>query len=336
MGLSVILTDLHSLVGSTVMYTALSHDRRVEPIEATEHFALAIRHVNMKLSDKESACADSTIAVVASLMVRANIMLSPSQARIHLDGLQRILSLRPGGFGALRTTHLALFQKICRVDIEVALFQGTATRFGRDCPALSLDQISSPAEHQPQLPELLDTLSQSLRNITNEVFTFCRACEAGVKINAHVYQEINISVLQKLLDFAPLGGRRPEESVDDLWQLGLLAFMTTLPYSGKGLLHYIYSRRLLKLLRERLDATQEREESSGMAILKLWSLFMYGFKILEEGENLWLTAQLNRLRAKLDLEDWGQTNQLLQRCPWIGLVHDGLGKALWEATISVA
>jgi len=317
----------------TIMYTSLFRGSGAEPVEATEHFALAIRHVNNSLSSR-SVPSDSTVMVIVSLLVHANLTLSLEQARVHLDGLQLILSLRPGGLEALHTRHPMLTQKICRADIEVALVHGTATRFGRESSIFSLEMLPFTAGGVPKLPDPLLNLCPLLQRLTICLLAVCRLCEAGVKLRPSTFQEIYISAMQQLLDFAPLRGPRLSDP-DHMWQLGLLCFVTTGLYSSGMPLQSIYGGLLVKLLRGALEATEHARVGNEMSILRLWLLVMYGVRALTEDERSWIATHIIRLAENLELNSWEEARRALRDYPWIGMIHDGLGRELWE-TVSPA
>jgi len=321
------------------MYTALFRGSCAEPVEATEHFAIAIRHVNETLS-KEITPTDSTIMVIVSLLVHANLTVSPDQARIHLNGLRLILNLRPGGFAALREVCPSMTQKICRADIEVSLVHGTATTFGKESPMFSPDVLPSPEDEVAagQLPGPLLHLCPLLRDITLSFLAICRSMNAGIKVDGMVYQEATLSTLQQLLDFAPLGGPRPRNQVDDLWQLGLLAFVTTGLYKSGMALQSSYGGLLMTLLRDRLEASEQHADATdatdAASLLRLWLLIMYGLKTSGGSERSWFAVQTGQLSRKLGLQCWGEVRDALQAYPWIPQVHGGPGQRLWETVTS--
>ncbi|KAK7429015.1 hypothetical protein QQZ08_004422 [Neonectria magnoliae] len=180
-----------------------------ETLEATRHFSQTLRLINHKLSRPSIPC-DSTIAVVVSLTIHGNLSRDLPRSLIHFDGLQRLLALRPGGLASLRDSNSSLMQKICRTDIDLALNQGTVTRFG------SLDVVKSTLVGKTVRPLTypLNQICDPLRKVTQEIMAFCRR-PGRTKISAIEYQDLLIWLWQKLLDFAPLREDRPLGPLDD-------------------------------------------------------------------------------------------------------------------------
>lgn len=132
------------------------------------------------------------------------------------------------------------------------------------------------------------------------------------------YQDIMTSICQRLLDYAPLRGPRPQV-LDDVWHLGLLAFMTTFVYAT-GSLREIYSNLLHPMLRDRVASIADHPR------LQVWLLFICGLTV--HGDR-WPLQQLREAVKENGLRTWEDAKAFLQPYPWIGVVNDGPGKALW-------
>lgn len=80
--------------------------------KALHHLAETLFHVNARLQG-EDALSDSTLAIVVSLINQEQIRNEHSGARVHIDGVRRIVALR-GGLDELGTGNLPLMLKICK------------------------------------------------------------------------------------------------------------------------------------------------------------------------------------------------------------------------------
>lgn len=308
----------------TASYVTLFRGHVDSTLETMQHFTQTLQLVNRDLSAPVPP-ADPTIAVVVSLVVQSNIAGSVHNARVHLDGLQRILALRPGGLASLPEF---LSQKIARADVEAALLAGTTTRFSLEMTSpSSLGGATALA-----LPSLLSQMSPSLQGVTREVLALCRIPDRADKLPPHQFQDIAISICQRLVDFVPLGGPRPPDPLDDVWQLGLLTFMATVLYRAAKLRVTYFGRlsRLLKLALTGNGNCDELAQDDGVLRLRFWLFFMYGISMLRGCEDQWLAAQISALAGELGVRSWEDARQVLDLFPWIDIVHDTPGRKLWD------
>ncbi|KAJ5808822.1 hypothetical protein N7474_010091 [Penicillium riverlandense] len=304
-----------------------------EALEVTRHLSQALRLLRRDLNTA-AVPQDPSVAVVISLVIYANLSGAVRESCIHLDGLQRILELRPGGLEALRVRNRELMNKIRRADMELALLAGTPTRFGPQHAPATLRVVSS-LSNEP-LPYPLSQSCAALQHTTLDIMALCHYARDAVQLDPYHYQDIIISISQRLVDFAPLSGARPSHQLDDMCQLGLLAFMTTVLYRT-GRMRSIYSRLLSELLRARLD---DYDEGNGLAraerypLLRLWLVFFYAFSASEGGQwcdtGSFAAGHVRALAAALDLKTWKEVREHLSHFPWIAAWHDSPGKELWD------
>ncbi|KAF5597778.1 Argininosuccinate synthase [Fusarium pseudoanthophilum] len=221
---------LHCLLAMAATYLNILRNiptPSVESIEATRHFSQALRLMNPRLSQPSASQEDSNIAIIISLAIHSNITQNLTASVMHLQGLDNLLSFRPGGISDIRECNRPLLHKICRTDIELAVAQGTSTRFGNaGLTAAAAGPISARDLRYP-----LNQTSELLRQVTRELLALCRR-PGKAKMSGLQYQDVLISMWQRLVDFAPLGGTRPHDLMDDVWQLALLAFLVTVTWSG--------------------------------------------------------------------------------------------------------
>ena len=302
----------------TATYLSLFQKPETETLEATRHFSQTLRLINHDLGQPN--VKESTIAVVVTLIIHSNLIGDGNKSQIHLDGLERVLAVRPGGLPKLGQVNRSLMHKICRTDVDVAMLQGTATRFGSlMAPTRGVIVTSLLKGSIRNLPSPLIQLCSPLRSITQDVLALCRQ-PGRSRMEPFHYQDILISISQRLLDFAPLKERRPPNMLDDVWHLGLLAFVTTIIYPT-GCLREVHCTHLHYRLRDCVDLTM------GYPSIYIWLVFMCGLTVSED--ETWPIEKL-RESARYSTKKWEQVKASLQPFPWISVVHDSPGKAFWE------
>ncbi|KAH8706319.1 hypothetical protein BGZ61DRAFT_449721 [Ilyonectria robusta] len=319
---------LHSLLAMTATYLTLFHKPGSETLEATRHFSQAFRLINHKLS-QPSTPSDSTLAVVASFAIHSNLIRDTPRGLIHFDGLQRILSLRPGGLASLGDSNRTLMHKICRTDIEMALREGTPTRFGH----MRLTISSLLGQTRRPLVYPLKQICAPLRKFTEEIMALCR-CPGRAKTVGLEYQDQMTRLWQGLLDFAPLRGERPQNPLDDLWHLSLLAFLATVAYPVECL-RDIHTGLLYEMLRDRVERDVLMPMGADYSPLRFWVAFMYGLLVSDKPE-ICLGSHTRTLAGELDFKSWEDAKTSLQSFPWVGVAHGKPGKEFWDSMMSAA
>ncbi|KAH8901081.1 hypothetical protein GQ53DRAFT_835039 [Thozetella sp. PMI_491] len=308
--------------------------RLIMMLNMSSHFSKAVQLLNKEISSSPVP-KQSTIAAVVSLTIRANLTGIVEESKIHLNGLIRMVSMTPGGITGMRASNPTLLQKVCRTDIEVALREGTATRLGLTATMTkAVDEASSFLRsglcQSSALARSLAQASPSVRHIAHDVLSLChRGNQQGEKFKIFEFQDIIISIFQRLLDFAPLQGPPPPNPADEAFQLGLLAFMTTIIHerlSQRSLYSSILARRLSMHLN---DASSLKSKDYGKQF-RLWLFFMYNFLVLEIWDGRWLVPQIQALTADLGLKTWKEAKAILKDFPWVERMHEASGKKLWE------
>ncbi|CAM1509431.1 Fc.00g031700.m01.CDS01 [Cosmosporella sp. VM-42] len=286
---------LHCLLAMTATFLSLFEKPEVETLEATRHFSQTLRLVNRDLST-DKVPQEPTFAVVTTLTIHGTLCGDLDRALIHFRGLQRMLGLLPGGLMKMREYNLALMHKICRTDVDIAVTQGTPTRFGSQVAAIQHAVVSTSlgGGSARGLPTSLDELCAPLKYITRDVLALCRR-PGRSKMDAFQFQEIMISICYRLLDFAPLRGPRPENTLDDVWQLGLLGFMTTIVYAT-DCIRSIHCPLLRTLLDDRVDRVSENQR------LYLWLLFVCALSATSEDQKP--ITKIKDLVDELRLRTW--------------------------------
>ncbi|KPM43954.1 hypothetical protein AK830_g2606 [Neonectria ditissima] len=190
--------------------------RRDASLESTRHFTEAMRLLRRELSTS-STPQDSSLAVIISLAIHATLTGAADESRMHLLGLKHVVDLRPGGLAALCAGAPEVGNKVRRADLNLALMVGTPTLFGSQPSPLPATLHVVPLNGQTSsitLPDGLGDISPALQPVTRDVFALCSYAGCA-QLGAFQYQDMVLSIFQRLADYAPLGGPRPSSQLDD-------------------------------------------------------------------------------------------------------------------------
>jgi hypothetical protein len=335
------LQVFHCGLAMTGAYISRHLGRRDASLESTRHFMEAMRLLRRELSTS-SEPQDSTLAVIVSLAIHANLTNTVNESRIHLHGLKHIVELRPGGLAALCAGAPEVGNKIRRADLDLALVAGTPTLFGSQSLPLPTTLHVVPVDGQNlniTLPHPLDETSPALQSAIRDVLALC-SYAGRAQLGPYQYQDMIISIFQRLVDYSPIAGPRPPRPLDDVCQLGFLAFMSTV-------IHHNWQRRptcstlLSKSLRTRLDRFNNDVASSHANqyfSLCLWLNFVYAVsapsydKYCDASSSI--AQRIHALADRLTLRTWEDVNTHLSVYPWITAFHDQLGRKLWELSLA--
>ena len=239
------------------------------------------------------------------------------------------MCLRPQSFCFSLPFFKAEGLTIIRLDVELALQTGLPTLFRSDAvvPANSVSGDS------PVIKEQLLIIASSLSRIMLSVVSFAgllngKEREGRTKLDPLSYTETLVSLLYRLIEFAPLGQPRSMSGglYDDVAHLAMLAFMTTLlPEYGRDDSSHLLSDRLESAIQD-LRVTAADNQDSGFSLL-LWTLFIGGVSILKRKDHRWLILETCE---RLDLYNWPAVRCQLCGFPWIHTLHDIPGQCLWE------
>ncbi|KAI1035790.1 hypothetical protein LB505_003843 [Fusarium chuoi] len=321
---------LHCLLAMAATYLNILRNiptPSVESIEATRHFSQALRLMNPRLSQPSAAQEDSNIAIIISLAIHSNITQNLNASVMHLQGLDNLLTFRPGGISDIRECNRPLLHKICRTDIELAVAQGTCTRFGN----AGLTAAAAGPMSARNLAYPLNQMSGLLQQVARELLALCRR-PGKAKMSGLQYQDVLISMWQRLVDFAPLGGTRPQDLMDDVWQLALLAFLVTVTWSASHL-KSVHCKLLHKLLRGHVESRVLLERGEEYRPLWFWVVFVYGLSLTNGNCDTLVLSEIRKISELLGITEWEEVKAKVKPFPWINIVHDVPGRALWEAAV---
>ncbi|PVI05998.1 hypothetical protein DM02DRAFT_667986 [Periconia macrospinosa] len=328
----------HCALGMTGVHLTRYLGHRDPSPESIRHFTEAMRLLRRELSSK-SEPQDSSLAVIASLAIHADFTHSTNECRIHLQGLKHMIDLRPGGFPGLCLRIPEVGNKIRRVDLDLALMVGSSTLLGSQPsplpPTVYVAPINSPGS-QKALPFPLYRTSEAFQTIIRDTMTLCDYA-GRAQLGAFQYQNILLSIFQRLVDFSPLNGPRPLLELDDICQLGFLAFINTL-VNYQPQMRSICPPLLSEMLEARILVFSKNTAPIGAQHdphLCLWLIFIYAISAPDFGtccdEKSPIAQSIYALAVMLTLKEWEDVHVRLSEYPWISEFHDEMGRRLWKS-----
>lgn len=158
-------------------------------------------------------------------------------------------------------------------------------------------------------------------NFTNLLNNTCE----NAKLDPFEYSDSVSLRLHRLLDFAPLGHRRPPDPLDDLVHLTLCAIMTTLmPEYGHNQARYdLLSEHIRRALHNYAAMTRRNDQ------LFLWALYVGNATVLKPNDDRWLTTLASESFRRSNLKAWSDIRWMLCQCGWICVFYDKMGTKLW-------
>ncbi|PWY83801.1 hypothetical protein BO94DRAFT_586850 [Aspergillus sclerotioniger CBS 115572] len=320
----------HSTLAISASYVDFFQRKPAISSKTLHHISQAYALVNLKLSGPFSV-SDRAIAAVVSLAIYQQVHHQPATGLVHLHGLYRMIQLR-GGIARLMQENRALALKPLRLDVELAMQNGTPTLFhGDEAPVHPVlcdpDSRRSPRA-APWMPLILLELF-SFSSLLNEVNKRQR-----LRLDPLDYTETIVSLLYHLTEVSPLRQAFTNPGLySDVTYLAMLAFMTTLlpEYTRDGSSCPILSDRLGSAIQD-LYITASGFSDSDPPFL-LWILFISGISVLKLKDYPWLLPLIADTCATLELDSWAVIQQHLSQFPWIFALHDTPGRHLWDAII---
>ncbi|PKX97249.1 uncharacterized protein P174DRAFT_510322 [Aspergillus novofumigatus IBT 16806] len=253
------------------------------------HFSQAYALVNIKLSGPFSV-SDSAIAAVVSLAIYQQVHHQPATGPVHLHGLYCMIQLR-GGIARLMQENRALALKSLRLDVELAMQNGTHTLFRSDEVPVHM-VLCDPDVCSGQFPRAASWMPPIMLDL--------------LKLDPLDYTETLVSLLYHLVDVSPLGypSSEPGGRYIDMTYLAMLAFMTTLlpEYNRDGSSCPLLSDRLGSALQDLCVTASESSDFDSP--LLLWILFISGISVLDLKDYRWLSPLIADTCERLELDNW--------------------------------
>lgn len=348
-------TDFHCAIA--ISTTALNaHVVQPDLTGAIYHLSHAFRFMNEKLSG-DDALSDTTIAVAVMLAKYEPLCGHHSQGLVHLQAVHRMVHLR-GGIAHFTKNRPNISQKIFRYaiydsygwrvlmtsrrsDLDYSLHMGTPTRFTVDDVLKDTVAVVGVPGHiysqydwySDQTPKVLAEghLSTDLRDLFINNIHLAHMlndgdAKRGPKLNTYAFHETTILIGYRLVSFSTLGGSRPTDSLENIVHLGLMAFIVSFL---RGLDRRITDVPLLSELSRHAAQKAYDGEREDLEVL-LWTLFIGTPSVYAPQDEEWLVPKTVDTMRALSLRSWDDVLGILTKFPWVHVVHDQGGRALWH------
>ncbi|KAI8716461.1 hypothetical protein NCS52_00940000 [Fusarium sp. LHS14.1] len=322
---------LHALLFTVSSFHDLAAGRTAQP-RTNYHVFKAIRLLNERLADRKMALADSTVAVVMSMAMLCEIAGDAQAARAHTDGLKQIVELR-GGISSF--SHAQQLQvKICRVDLSVAISQGSRPYFFQDgvswdsffesCSVLKrLRPVPSAAMLHTR--RLIKPVDRRLYYIFQDVQDFSQLVnflfQSHQRIQPGVFQDLLTSLQYRilLLDFGI------DNRFAELLRLSMLAYLTVVFFRLPQVkLQYPFLGSQLRTSCQTFEPANEQERK-----VFAWAMFV-GFMSALDLEDEDLTMMLAEMMVPCLGSSWVEAKASLKEVLWIDGIYDGPGQEVYE------
>lgn len=176
-------------------------------------------------------------------------------------------------------------------------------------------------------------LDPSLSDILIDITSVCKLLNHdlhGRTLDLITFQNIQMSICYRLLQFRPLNeytamAASGPPNAEEIYSIGLTVFMMTifLQYNNRRIVDF-------KRAFECLKTVASVEFSDGESDLGLWLLLIGGIWLTGEQRVDWLAPAIHRVAQRLGLADWDAVFQCVAKFPWIHVLHDEPGRAVWS------
>lgn len=172
-------------------------------------------------------------------------------------------------------------------------------------------------------------VNKSLIYILSDVTTFVRSLnniDETNRSNPLDFSEQAFSLIQRLIGFAPLQGLRPNNRLDNLLQLALLALMTTtLPhYTPEGPRYELLAELLKGAIQCYVSPADDHRR------LLLWAVFVGRVSILRFDQDESILPLMQDMCQRLEMRTWPQVQRALHKYGWLHISHDEIAMNIWE------
>ncbi|KAI0435516.1 hypothetical protein F4803DRAFT_328886 [Xylaria telfairii] len=308
------------------------------------HKAISLLRERLVCDDNEKRLSNTTISIVLSLAGQAFCAGDLKSAVNHIQGIRKIINLR-GGLSSI-TANEKLITEILRCDLGIAVYSGS-------CPILFRNTALLHAYRMyPKLDVFLDKKtcdrsSKSHQFLTSLMFThdiqisgqlvaawnamsdFCSvinlAANSEQRIDVGTFLHSMSSIMYNLLDM-----RFESSSPDETIRLGLLSFSCSvfLPWSRLGM-PYPHLNSILRTGFANIGSSI----SSFPPKLVVWLLMASAVAVFDESDSAWSHDLLLGAASIYGINNWHHMQEMLNSLMWIGIVHDKLGKRVFDVTI---
>ncbi|KAI0869327.1 hypothetical protein GGS24DRAFT_479079 [Hypoxylon argillaceum] len=336
---------LHAKVFTSLYYYDVvlpqrpSHDNKY--ILYHYHKTVSLLRWRLLYDDDEIRLSNNTVSVILSLASHAFRTGELELALYHMQGIRRIINLR-GGLSTFKGNE-KLAAEILRCDLGMVVHNGVNSVLLRDTmlwdtyrryPKLGvfLDEKSLNRSSQSRiiLNSLAATqnikLDSQLASAWSSMSDFCcvinLAAETQQRINVETFLHSMASIMYNLLDM-----HFEASSWDETIRLGLLSFSCSvfLPWSHLATpLPHLHS-----ILRNHFTSPTANVPPLPPKLL-VWLLMASAVTVAGESDSDWIYGLMRDVISSCEIECWNQMKDMLTSLMWIEIVHDKLGKRVFQ------
>lgn len=319
---------------------------------ALYHLSQTFAEVKKRLEGKD-ALTDSSLAIVISLINQEQIRNEQQSARVHINGLKRMVELR-GGLRKLGKENQALVLKICKYVIEFADLTAASTLSltSKRTDILScLQQGGPPAFYRDEMPQVRDTLgarnlivplsdttatvrhanlSPDLKEILIDIIGVCSFFNTNLPnttLDLSLFLETQVSICYRLLRFHELGTPWPaSDSIQAAYHtaLSLLMMSMFLQHDRRRVMDYSLITRCLWYVLDEVPLDEHEDE------LNLWLMVMGSIWIPGDDHMNRLAPKIQATAQRLGISTCDAMISSVSKFPWIHAIHDEPGQQAWK------
>lgn len=224
---------------------------------------------------------------------------------------------------------------IYRIDLDFALYMGTATVFNVGDVIVSRQAIfgeeysslRQPHLHVTVLGEKIALSNLKLANLLNEALSLAimlnnASFDAHEKLNVYAFNAHVVFLGYQIVALCSLRQSSQLDKLEHAVHLGLanfiVTFLNTLDRKFPAMPY------MAKLLRSLLRSGWKESP-----LLLLWLAFLGDATILDPNDHEWLVPMVAMLTKELNMNTWSEVADGLHQLPWIDNIYNKSGERLW-------
>ncbi|KAK3990681.1 hypothetical protein QBC44DRAFT_324597 [Cladorrhinum sp. PSN332] len=338
---------LECVLSAAQAFLDWAHERKIGKL-TIQHLNSAMNNLRQTLAECPQTPTDSTMAVVVTLSMMADMLQDYDAARKHIEGLYQLIKMR-GGIRALQYNP-QLQIKVLRADLGHAISTGSKPLFFSDGfswgPYLATPS-KAPESSSASKRRILTILKSSaevpdqrLINVYLDLHEFSLATnlayQTGNKIAFEPFLETLVSAQYRLLALQNEHADSDDTSITAMLILGMITFTTTTFLQIRNLpMRYTHLTRRLK---QRLAAFSELDadgnENEALTRYRLWFVFLAAISVVTdpEDEDLLVGAArlvLARQAGMAEAPTWNDVRDVLREHMWVDWLHSAFGKTFY-------
>ncbi|KAL2886826.1 hypothetical protein HOO65_060656 [Ceratocystis lukuohia] len=346
--------SLALMIGVRNVLNGRPHGRNVVTHVTKSLRALHARIAHDSATGDSLSTSNSSVAVVLSLIVVADMLQDDQSAKSHFDGLRRMVSLRGGLDDFLENAKMHI--KISRFDLNFALDHGSRSQFTSNpvsfasmtprpllpsSPLIFNPSPLFPTSDRPPSASIGITDGR-LTTVFEDMFLLSTRVNLvhdslAPKLTDGEFQQYLSSVQYRLLQL----DSNTLCTHDECLRLCLLAVLATTYPLPNTRLRYPYLARNLRITLDAILPVSASPEAMAAELradvdrreLLLWALLIGALAVFDVDGRTWMHALWRSLEPP---REWDRMRFILERFVWFRPLHDDVGRkcfdGLWAAS----